>query len=181
MIAMARKRSRGPATLNIANECILKVLLRKQNDYIAKRISNASKKVFVLYLGFRTPSSEIVKLLDKFGADFSNVSIIDATGIKPVSRNAHVRYVRDCTQLTEISILLSMLMKKHYKEPVLLIVDSASSLRNYVNEEVVVKFMHYIINRSKISNVATEIMIDKKDAKSKFFNNIAQYCDRVVK
>lgn len=178
---MARKRREKRKRIRIGNECLLKVLSKKANEYIAKRIAEVSKDANVIYLDFRIPSSEIIKILDKKGADFSNIKVIDASGTIPSLKNIHIRYVKDSTQLTETSIILGMFMKKYLEKPVLLIVDSASSLRNYVSTEVVIKFIHYLINRSKINNVATEIIVDKKDVKDSFFKNISQYCDEVIK
>ncbi|MGC8924189.1 MAG: DUF7504 family protein [Candidatus Micrarchaeia archaeon] len=153
----------------------------KTNKLVSQLIVDASreKNSAVIYTGIRTPSSVIVALLDKMKPNYDRIYMIDAMGKSVVKKNVHIKYIDTPTQLTEISISINMIANKNLGKKITLILDSISALTEYVDAQMLVRFLHYLISRAKSAGMRVILIADKNDRNNKTILDVAHYCDKI--
>jgi hypothetical protein len=139
------------------------------------------KKMTGVYVTVGKPYKAMEESLKKNNIDPKKLFFIDAIsgtiGENPSSDNC--RAVQNPSALTDISICVSETCNE--KKPGFLIFDSLSTMIIYNNEAASVRFIHFLITNLRKLGVGGVIFSLEKDLEKKTLDNIAMFCDKVIK
>lgn len=151
-------------------------------DYLTRRIDIlnglTSNNKNICYISFTKPYTSIKQELSTAG--FSDVFFIDTLTMsvqKPPEADDCL-FVQAPTALIDISVAISKVIEK--KGSVSLLFDSLSSLLVYQDSLTLIKFLHNIINKSRVQNVKLVFLVLKKDVDSELVKDLYMFVDKVV-
>jgi len=128
--------------------------------FIIKHLTKKSKGI---YVSFNKQYSEIQSIFEKNGIDKDKVYLIDAVSKKGKNFPKGCYCLNSPESLTELSIVLTNLLKQRYE---FIFFDSLSSLLIYNNLETVERFVHYLTGKIKYLQVKG-VFITLNDTKSR--------------
>ncbi len=126
-------------------------------------IKNLAQKSKGIYVSFNKQYFELQSIFEKTGIDKDKVYCIDAISKSDKNVPKECYCLNSPQSLTELSIVLSNLLKQKYG---FILFDSLSSLLIYNNLETVERFIHYLIGKMKYFQIKG-VFILLNDSKSK--------------
>ncbi|GEM_PF-4963459 len=149
------------------------------NEFVVRRIISAARSSNVVYVVCRVPVSIIKKKLGKKVAK-GKIKYIDATETTVAGDDPDIRSVSNPQQLTEISVIIGMMLGE-FKKPTTIMIDSITSMSDYVEpDELLIRFLHFNINRAKEAGARIELFADRDNKDTAFIRKLKQYCDEII-
>lgn len=154
----------------------------KVNAQILKKLVN-EEKLNGIYVTLNKPYTAISERLKKTGIKTDRIMFMD--GITRMTKGkeelvGNCYYFRDSHSLTRLSIVISEVVRM-IKGEKFLFLDSLSTLLIYNSSGNVTKFSHFLTTKMREWNLKGVLMSLKKDMKKELIEDIAQFCDEVVR
>ncbi|MBI4448079.1 hypothetical protein HY643_03805 [Candidatus Woesearchaeota archaeon] len=133
------------------------------------------------YLSINRPYTSMVSLMERNRIEHQNVSFIDcvSAGVSSVKKDlTNCVFINSPQDLTSISVALSELMKKPKQDFVFL--DSLNLLFQYNNTRLVIRFIHSLISRIRLSGLKGVMLSLSEDTDKKIVAELSQLCDKVI-
>jgi KaiC/GvpD/RAD55 family RecA-like ATPase len=152
------------------------------NAMILKKLVNEGGMKGV-YVTLNKPYSVVSEKLRRAGVRTERIMFADGITKSTKGReelSGNCLYFRDSHSLTSLSIIISDIVNMVEGEKFLFL-DSLSTLLIYNSAGNVIKFSHFLTTRMREWNLKGILMSLKKDARKELIENIAQFCDSVVR
>jgi hypothetical protein len=145
---------------------------------INKQLSDTMKKI--VYIAISNPSDALIAAFKKEGIDTDKYYFIDCISKKGggINLRDNCKYMAGPTAMTKISICVSKLLEK--KKTELIFLDSISSMLIYNDELSVIKFLHNIMNKVRLSDAKAVYIILESDLEKKLMKDVELFADKIV-
>ncbi len=131
----------------------------------------------ICYITISKPYNTVIKEIEKTDMDTNKIVFIDAvSGGKKDLKNCI--FVSSPSNITEISIAFSKLMKQ-FKFDISLI-DSIDALAIYTDEKTLIKFVHDIVTKIRVSNSKIVFIISSDKEASETTKELYMFMDNVI-
>jgi KaiC/GvpD/RAD55 family RecA-like ATPase len=152
-------------------------------DYLKNLLSllkKEAKSEKVIYISANRPFSNLIDILKEGTFDTKKFFFIDCVSKKAgVTEEPDNVFLLDSPQhVTGMSIAITKAVDNLPGEKMLFF-DSLSTMLIYNSEDVVAKFSNFIINKMRIQNVSTIMLILDADKDKKTINIISTFVDEV--
>lgn len=173
MSSAAAKISSGLQSLN-GNKSLLITLEAKSfqelHPLLLKEITRKDKNG--IYISFTKSYSEVTSLFTKVKANMEKIVVVDAIGKSSKNVKDNCYCLASPESLTELSIILSELMKSKKYEYILF--DTLSAFLIYHDLETAERFVHYLMEKIKYFGMKG-MFICLDDAKSKELTQVVSH------
>jgi len=152
---------------------------------IIKIFQKDIKKKKVIYVTTNKPYNHIINLFKKKNIDTDNILFIDCISMQVMPSEAK-KEIKNCifikgpAYITDISIAINKAITLIQGEKVL-VLDSLSALLIYNSEDVVGKFSNFVINKMRVNDISTIMLILGSDVDRKIIKTIESFVDEVKK
>jgi len=153
-----------------------------------KQISKLSKTT--CYITASKPAATLVEQFQKDGIDLSNYFFVDMVSqkanINPLQAEQYVS-ISSPSALTELGIALSKVIESSPlpkasggKKIGVFFLDSISSMLLYNEEVVLLKFLHFLINKVRASKTKAVYVVFEADLKRELIKEIEVFADKIM-
>ena len=137
-----------------------------------------------VYINISQPTKTILERINEKNIPTKDIYFIDCIThmIKGESteKNENITFIENPSSLEEITLYLDRMLLKVSSEKKFLFLDSLSSLLIYNNEHSVREFVHFIINKIRVKNIAGVILSIEKDEVEELVKTLTPVCDRHI-
>jgi hypothetical protein len=156
--------------------------IRERNIEIIRELSGLGYHSVVITTNF--PYSVLRKLYEQGGVDPGKVSFIDA-----VTRNSLgsaenipgiVRYINNPSNLTDMGIAVTEVLKEHRTEKVCILYDSISTMLIYLPSANISKFIHFVTNKLRLMDISGVFLAVEKGLDPMLMTQLTTFVDTVI-
>lgn len=153
-------------------------------DTIYKILHNMvnDKKMPGVYVSLNRPYDVVKKKLEKI-IDVRWLIFIDGitnlTGIKPQKRDGCL-FLSSLTNLTDMGITIDQAIDAINSDKIFILLDSLSTMSVYNDDDVVFKFMHYLMGRIRMKGISGIFITIKLDKGNDITKQLSLICDRTI-
>lgn len=155
--------------------------LKKVNTEVVKNITDAGFHVIIITIN--QPSQILSKMYSRAGINQEMVFFIDAITNYALGKdeedNKNTLFINNPGNLTDIGIALTKCLKKFENENVCVVLDSISTLLIYVSSAKISKFLHYLTNKIRLSDVHGVLFAAKNGLDPGFMVQITTFVDEI--
>lgn len=156
--------------------------LRENNSRIVTEMVELGYGVIVITTSY--PSAVLQSVYTRHGIDLELVSFIDtittfALGSTP-EPNPRCRYVNNPSNLTDIGIAVSELLKQHTGQKTCIVIDSVSTMLIYLSSVNISKFIHFVSNKLRLMDVAGIFMAVEKGLDPLLMTQLTTFADSTI-
>jgi len=156
--------------------------LREQNLALTADLLQAGYRVCVITTNY--PYRVLVRLYTSAGFDLDRIDFIDAItayalGTMPPP-DKRCRFVQAPTDLTEIGIGVTELLKAHPDEPTCILIDSVSTMLIYLSSSNLSKFIHFVANRLRLLDHAGIFLAVEKGLDPMLLTQLVTFVDATI-
>ncbi|HVP97142.1 DUF7504 family protein [Methanoregula sp.] len=173
--------------LNLATDTRLYLLLSAPHDINAMNLQ-VIKKILAsqctpLIISLNQPSQVLVKSYAKEGIALDQYYVIDAvtqySGGSPLP-NEHIRYVHHPADLTGLGIAITESLHHIPSRRICIIFDSVSMLLIHIPSASASKFLHFVINKLKISEISGVFLCVENGLDPSILAQMEAFVDKIV-
>lgn len=158
--------------------------VQKMMDVHLAIVNLLSKEKYVqLILSASRPCKNLLQLYQQNGIDASRVILFCAQcqeKERQISENSKVIHLSSSSALTEMAIAVNKSMESISEKKVLFI-DSLSSMAIHNSSNLLARFIHSTITRTRIHQVPGILLSLEEETDKELSAEITQLCDKVVK
>ncbi|MFA6364378.1 hypothetical protein [Methanoregula sp.] len=173
--------------LDLTKDTQLYLLLSAPQDTNAMNIMVVKKSLAVgctpLIVSINQPSQVLVKSYAKEGISPDQYFVVDAvthySGGTTVS-NPHIRYVNQPSDLTGLGIAITEFLKQIPSPRKCIIFDSVSMLLIHIPSATASKFLHFVVNKLKISEVSGIFLCVENGLDPVILSQMTVFVDKIV-
>ncbi len=156
-------------------------LLKKVNTEVVQNITADGFQVIMITTN--QPSVILSKMYSRANINTDRVFFIDgitnyALG-KDEADNENTIFISNPGDLTEIGIALTKAMKKFGNEDVCIVLDSISTMLIYVSSAKITKFLHYLTNKIRLSDIHGVLFAAKNGLDPGFMIQLTTFVDEI--
>lgn len=157
-------------------------LLKKANTDVVQHIT--ADGFHVIMITSNQPSMILSKMYSRAGINTEKVFFIDtitnyALG-KDETDTANTLYISNPGDLTEIGIALTKALNKYEEKDVCIVLDSISTMLIYVSSAKISKFLHYLINKIRLSDMHGVLFAAKNGLDPGFMIQLTTFVDEII-
>ncbi|MFA5396462.1 MAG: hypothetical protein GX097_06115 [Methanomicrobiales archaeon] len=156
--------------------------LRKKNSEIITEITRNGCTAIVITIN--DPYSVLRKSYVKAGINLDNVYFIDAVTKYAIGKESedavNCIFVTNPSNLTEIGIAVSELLKTMNTTKVWVLLDSVNSMLIYISSINLTKFIHFITSKLKILNISGVFLAVDKGIEPSTRMQLESFVDEVI-
>jgi hypothetical protein len=156
--------------------------MRQRNIELIKEISSLGYHMIVITTNF--PYSVLTKLYSESGIDPNSVSFIDTVTRNSIGSAENiprvVRYVNNPTNLTDLGIAVTEVLKENTGEKVCILYDSISTMLIYLASPNISKFIHFVTNKLRIMDISGVFLAAEKGLDPMFVSQLTTFVDQVI-
>lgn len=156
--------------------------IRERNIEIIREISTLGYHTVVITTNF--PYSVLIKLYAQRGVSLDNVSFIDAVTRNSVGSAENipgiVRYINNPANLTDMGIAVTEVLKEHSGRNVCILYDSVSTLLIYLSSANISKFIHFVTNKLRLTDVSGIFLAVEKGLDPMLMTQLTTFVDKVI-
>lgn len=169
----------------ILNKNEIALVIFEGGDYnksmitLTKQLSKKFNRIG--YVSLNKGYVQLIQGMEKNGIDKKKFFFVDAvsTAAEAVSiKEKQVSFVFSAENLTQMSLIMCNALLKYKLDCI--IFDSLSTLLIYHEEDMVLKFLHYIINNLRNRNVTAIFTAVKNEKRAAFIENSKIFVDRTI-
>jgi KaiC/GvpD/RAD55 family RecA-like ATPase len=143
------------------------------------------KNLKPIYLSITTPASILMKIFEAFGIDVNNIIFVDVISNMMMSGNKdllqNVIYVESPTMLEYIMLKVRYIIRKNPNVKLFVIIDSVNSLAIHNNYNIMIEFIHMLVNNLKGMGVYTALIaIDSGENVEQINNMLNLVCEETI-
>ncbi|HXX55154.1 MAG TPA: hypothetical protein VEI81_03585 [Methanoregula sp.] len=156
--------------------------IRERNIEVIREISGRGYHTIVITTNF--PYSILSKLYTQSGILPESISFIDA-----VTRNSLgsaenipgvVRYINNPSNLTDMGIAVTEVLREHSDKKVCIMYDSVSTMLIYLSSANISKFIHFVTNKLRLMEVSGVFLAVEKGLDPMLMTQLTTFVDRVI-
>ncbi|WAI00938.1 DUF7504 family protein [Methanogenium organophilum] len=130
------------------------------------------------------PSLILSKMYSRAGIDPKMVYFIDAITNYALGKDEedsdNTLFISNPGDLTEIGISLTKALEKCENEDVCIVLDSISTLLIYVSSSKISKFLHYLTNKIRLSDIHGVLFAAKNGLDPGFMIQLTTFVDEII-
>jgi hypothetical protein len=136
-----------------------------------------------LIITVNQPFKVLTKIYTKEGIDTSNFYVIDTVtqysgGI--CEKNPRVKYINNPSNLTDLGIAISEILKQMPLKKKCIMFDSVSMLLIHIPSATASKFFHFVVNKLKLSDVSGIFLCVEKGLDPVILSQMSSFVDKIV-
>lgn len=156
--------------------------LRENNARIVTEMTEQRYGVIVITTSY--PCAVLRGVYTKHGIDLEQISFIDtitafALGSTPAP-DPRCRYVNNPSNLTDIGIAVSELLKQHTDQKTCILIDSVSTMLIYLSSVNISKFIHFVSNKLRLMDVAGIFLAVEKGLDPLLMTQLTTFADSTI-
>jgi hypothetical protein len=156
--------------------------MRQRNIELIKEISSLGYHMVVITTNF--PYSVLTKLYSDSGIGPQTVSFIDTVTRNSIGSAENiprvVRYVNNPTNLTDMGIAVTEVLKENAGEKVCILYDSVSTMLIYHSSLNISKFIHFVTNKLRLMDISGVFLAAEKGLDPMFVSQLTTFVDQVI-
>jgi len=136
-----------------------------------------------LIITVNQPFKVLTKTYLKEGIDISKIYVIDTVtqysgGV--CEESPQVKYVNNPSNLTDLGIAITELLKQMPEKKKCIMFDSVSMLLIHIPSATASKFFHFVINKLKLTDVSGIFLCVEKGLDPVILSQMSSFVDRIV-
>ena len=151
-----------------------------QTDFpkILNEIASVSKKI--CYVSLSKPFLSLQTTLKKTRLNADSIFILDliTRSVFEPKETDNCVYLDSPENLTDVSIVISEILKQDID---IIIFDSISTFLIYKESKPIIKFIHNIITKIKVSNKKALFLCIKEEKARDLIENVSMFVDKMIK
>ena len=156
--------------------------IRQCNIDLIREIADNGFHTVVITTNF--PYSILTRLYRDQGIDPGNVSFIDAVTKNSVGSVQNipgvVRFVNHPSDLTEMGIAVTEVLKELSGKKVCILYDSISTMLIYLSSSNISRFIHFVTNRLRLTDVSGIFLAVEKGLDPMLMTQLTTFVDTVI-
>ncbi|WP_292369607.1 DUF7504 family protein [Methanoregula sp. UBA64] len=173
--------------LDLTTDTRLYLLLSNPQDINSMNIMVVKKSLSEgctpLIVSINRPGQVLTKSYAKEGISRDQYYVVDAvthySGGTAIS-DPHIRYVNQPSDLTGLGIAITELLKEIPAQKKCIIFDSVSMLLIHIPTATASKFLHFVVNKLKLSDVSGIFLCVENGIDPLIFSQMSAFVDRIV-
>jgi hypothetical protein len=157
-------------------------MIRQRNSDIIREISSLGYHTVVITTNF--PYTVLAKMYAESGIPLETVSFIDAATRSSIGNVTNipgiVRYVNSPANLTAMGIAVTEVLKDLSGQKVCIMFDSVSTMLIYLSSENISKFIHFVTNKLRLTDVSGIFLAVEKGLDPLLMTQLTTFVDTVV-
>lgn len=137
-----------------------------------------------IYITISRPFLSLIKMLEDNKINTKKMFFIDlitATTSSNMERRDNCLFLSSPNNLTDLGIAIDQFLSAKPDSNKFIFIDNLTTFLIYNSESLMTEFVHYVINKMRVSNVLGVIMSVEEEIGSKLINTISSICDKVIK
>ena len=136
-----------------------------------------------LIITVNQPFKVLTKIYTKEGIDSSKFYVIDTVtqysgGV--CEENPRVKYVNNPSNLTDLGIAISEVLKNMPENKKCIMFDSVSMLLIHIPSATASKFFHFVVNKLKLSEVSGIFLCVEKGLDPVILSQMSSFVDKII-
>jgi hypothetical protein len=156
--------------------------IRQRNIDLIKEISALDYHTVVITTNF--PYGILTKLYGEQGVDLSKVSFIDAVTRNSIGSAENipgvVRFINNPSNLTDMGIAVTEVLKDHSGKKVCILYDSISTMLIYLSSPNISKFIHFVTNKLRLMDISGIFLAVEKGLDPMLMTQLTTFVDTVI-
>jgi len=156
--------------------------MRQRNIELIRDISSLGYHMVVITTNF--PYSVLTKFYSEGGIDPKMVSFIDTVTRSSIGSAEDiprvVRYVNNPTNLTDLGIAVTEVLKENSGEKICILYDSISTMLIYLSSPNISKFIHFVTNKLRLMDISGVFLAVEKGLDPMFVSQLTTFVDHVI-
>ncbi|MGB8309248.1 MAG: hypothetical protein WCE65_05365 [Methanoregula sp.] len=174
-------------SLNLSTDTHLYLLLSPPQDINAMNLM-VIKKILAaectpIVISLNQPSQVLVKSYAKEGITLDRFYVIDAVTHYSGGTclpNAHIRYINHPSDLTGLGIAIAEFLRQIPSPRKCIVFDSVSMLLIHIPSATASKFLHFVVNKLKISEVSGVFLCVENGLDPAILFQMSAFVDKIV-
>ncbi|MDE4907191.1 hypothetical protein L0665_00930 [Methanogenium marinum] len=156
-------------------------LLKTVNTEVVQNIT--AEGYHVIMITINQPSIILSKMYARANIDTSLVFFIDAITNYALGKdeedNENTLFINNPGDLTEIGIAITKAMTKFENENICIVLDSISTMLIYTSSARITKFIHYLTNKIRLSDINGVLFAAKNGLDPGFMIQLTTFVDEI--
>jgi hypothetical protein len=156
--------------------------IRQRNIDLIKEISELGYHTVVITTNF--PYGILAKLYGEQGIDLTKVSFIDAVTRNSIGSAENipgvVRFINNPSNLTDMGIAVTEVLKDHSGKKVCILYDSISTMLIYLSSPNISKFIHFVTNKLRLMDISGIFLAVEKGLDPMLMTQLTTFVDTVI-
>lgn len=136
-----------------------------------------------LIITVNQPFKVLTRTYDREGIDTSKIYVIDTVtqysgGV--CENTPRVKYINNPSNLTDLGIAITELLKQMPEEKKCIMFDSVSMLLIHIPSATASKFFHFVINKLKLSDVSGIFLCVEKGLDPVILSQMSSFVDKII-
>lgn len=140
------------------------------------------KKMPGVYISLNRPYDVVKNNFEKI-IDIRWLIFIDGitnlTGIKPQKRDGCL-FLSSLTNMTDMGITIDQALDAINSDKIFILLDSLSTMTVYNDDDIVFKFVHYLMGRIRLKGICGIFITIKLDKGNDITNQLSLICDKTI-
>jgi hypothetical protein len=156
--------------------------IRQRNIDLIKEISQNGYHTIIVTINF--PYNILSKLYAENGVDLKTVSFIDAVTRNSIGNADNipgvVRFVNNPSNLTDLGIAVTEILKENSGKKVCILYDSVSTMLIYLSSQNISKFIHFVTNKLRLMDISGIFLAVEKGLDPMLISQLTTFVDTVI-
>lgn len=156
--------------------------IRQRNIDLIKEISANGYHTIIVTINF--PYHILIKLYEENGIDIKTVSFIDAVTRNSIGTAENipgvVRFVNNPSNLTDLGIAFTEVLKENAGKKVCILYDSVSTMLIYLSSQNISKFIHFVTNKIRLMDISGVFLAVEKGLDPMLVSQLTTFVDTVI-
>lgn len=156
--------------------------IRQRNIDLIREISTLDYHTVVITTNF--PYGILARLYKEQGIDLSRVSFIDAVTKNSIGTAENipgvVRFINNPSNLTDIGIAVTGVLKENSGKKVCILFDSISTMLIYLSSPNISKFIHFVTNKLRLMEISGVFLAVEKGLDPMLMTQLTTFVDTVI-
>lgn len=136
-----------------------------------------------LIITVNQPFKVLTRTYDREGIDTSKIYVIDAVtqysgGV--CENTPRVKYINNPSNLTDLGIAITEVLKQMPNEKKCIMFDSVSMLLIHIPSATASKFFHFVINKLKLSEISGIFLCVEKGLDPVILSQMSSFVDKII-
>jgi hypothetical protein len=136
-----------------------------------------------LIITVNQPFKVLTRTYDREGIDTSKIYVIDAVtqysgGV--CENTPRVKYINNPSNLTDLGIAITEVLKQMPNEKKCIMFDSVSMLLIHIPSATASKFFHFVINKLKLSDISGIFLCVEKGLDPVILSQMSSFVDKII-
>ena len=136
-----------------------------------------------LVISVNLPYKVLARIYTKEGIDPEKYYVVDAVTLYSggvCEPHPHVKYVTNPANLTDLGIAVTEMLKHIPEQDKCIVFDSVSMLLIHIPSATASKFLHFVVNKLKLSDVAGIFLCVEKGLDPVVMSQMCTFVDKII-